>query len=193
MAAGILFIVSGPSGVGKTTLISRALHDTTLPCPLEKLVSYTTKAPRATEVDGLDYHFITQEEFKRLETQHFFAETVAFYGNYYGIAQQALERLQSGISMVTVINQQGAARLSRLYPHVIGIWIDTPSIAVLAERLRLRDTDTKEQQELRIASAPMEIYKSRHSPFYKYRIINNIFDVAYSDLIAILKKELTIC
>lgn len=192
MSSGVLFVVSGPSGAGKTTLVMKALAELSPAYDIQKLVSYTTKLPRPEEQKGIDYHYITIEEFARRQQEGFFAEAVGFYGNYYGVAQHSIDSLYKGTSMITIINQAGGLQLQKLYPHTIGIWIDVLSIEVLAERLKLRGSENAAQREVRLNSAPMEIYQSRHSIFYKYRILNDEFDAAYHYLIDVLKKELKV-
>lgn len=190
MTCGTLFIVSGPSGVGKTTIATQALEKLHNEYCIDRLITYTTKQPRKLEKAGVDYHFVTKEEFLSLQQQGFFIEVVELYGNFYGTAVQDIIRLREGVSLLALIDQQGGQQLSRLYEPTIGIWIDAPSFEVLSMRLRLRGTETDEQIERRLGAASQEIYRARHSPLYKYRVINDGLCDSVDVFVEIIKKEL---
>lgn len=190
MTCGTLFIVSGPSGVGKTTIATQALEILRNEYCIDRLTTYTTKQPRKLEKAGVDYHFVTREEFLSLQQQGFFIEVVELYGNFYGTAVQDIIRLREGVSLLALIDQQGGQQLSRLYEPIIGIWIDAPSFEVLSMRLRLRGTETDEQIERRLGAALQEIYCARHSPLYKYKVINDELCDSVDAFVEIIKKEL---
>ncbi|HEY7742065.1 MAG TPA: guanylate kinase [Burkholderiales bacterium] len=180
----ILFIVSSPSGGGKTSLV-RALLEAEPEVRLS--VSYTTRPARPGEVDGRDYHFVALPAFERMLEAGEFLESAVIYGNHYGTSQKWIERERSqGHDVVLEIDWQGAQQVRRLMRQVVSIFILPPSPEVLESRLRGRGQDSEEVVARRLASAREEI---GHVSEYEYVIINSDFDRAAQDLRSIVRAE----
>jgi guanylate kinase len=182
--SGLLFIVSSPSGGGKTSLVKALLEAE----PAVRLsVSYTTRAPRPGEVDGRDYHFVTVPEFERMLEAGEFLESAIIYGNHYGTSQNWIERERAeGRDVLLEIDWQGAQQVRRLMRQVVSIFILPPSPEVLETRLRGRRQDSEEAVARRLAAAREEI---GHVSEYEYVIINDDFDRAALDLRSIIRAE----
>jgi guanylate kinase len=180
--AGLLFIVSAPSGVGKSTIIRKVSAD----CPKLKFsVSCTTRQKRPEEVDGKDYHFLSREEFLNGISSGRFLEWAEVHGEFYGTDQHPVEQwLRAGKNVLLDIDVQGARLVRCAYPSAQTIFILPPSMHVLEERLRNRATETEEQLAVRVAAARREILES---PWYDYIIINDDLQDAVDNLRAILQ------
>ena len=182
--SGVLFIVSSPSGGGKTSLV-RALLKTEPEMRLS--VSYTTRAARPGEVEGRDYHFVTPPVFERMLEAGEFLESAVIYGNRYGTSQKWIERERAeGRDVLLEIDWQGAQQVRRLIQQVVSIFILPPSPAVLESRLRGRGQDSEEVLAGRLAAARHEI---AHVSAYDYVIINEDFNRAAQDLRSIIRAE----
>ncbi len=181
---GILFIISSPSGGGKTSLV-RALLEAEPEVRLS--VSYTTRAARPGEVDGRDYHFVTPPVFERMLEAGEFLESAVIYGNRYGTSQKWIERERAeGRDVLLEIEWQGAQQVRRLMRQVVSIFILPPSPEVLESRLRGRGEDSEEVVTRRLAAARDEI---AHVSEYEYVIINEDFNRAAQDLRSIIRAE----
>ena len=182
--SGTLFIVSSPSGGGKTSLVKALLEAE----PEVRLsVSYTTRAPRPGETDGRDYHFVTAPVFERMLAAGEFLESAVIYGNRYGTSQKWIERQRSeDRDVVLEIDWQGAQQVRRLIRQVVSIFIMPPSPEILESRLRGRGQDSEEVVARRLAAAREEI---SHVSEYEYVIINDDFDRAAQDLRSIIRAE----
>jgi len=182
--SGILFIISSPSGGGKTSLV-RALLEAEPEVRLS--VSYTTRAARPGEVDGRDYHFVTPPVFERMLEAGEFLESAVIYGNRYGTSQKWIERERAeGHDVLLEIDWQGAQQVRRLMRQVMSIFILPPSPEVLESRLRERGQDSEEVVARRLAAARHEI---AHVSEYEYVIINDDFNRAAQDLRSIIRAE----
>jgi len=181
-------IISGPSGAGKTTIYKRLLaeHDW-----LAYSVSATTRPPRPDEVDGRDYHFVSQVEFERMLAADAFAEHALVHGNNYGTLKSELEEKTCGDRICILdIDIQGAARLRGLYPGALKIFIQPPDVKALECRLLGRSTESEDVRRTRLANAIRELEDAR---FFDYCVTNDCFEQAYSkvrEIIARHKKEL---
>ena len=182
--SGILFIISSPSGGGKTSLV-RALLEAEPEMRLS--VSHTTRAARAGEVDGHDYHFVAPPVFERMLEAGEFLESAVIYGNRYGTSQKWIERERAeGHDVLLEIDWQGAQQVRRLMRQVVSIFILPPSPEVLESRLRGRGQDSEEIVTRRLAAARHEI---AHVSEYEYVIINEDFNRAAQDLRSIIRAE----
>jgi guanylate kinase len=182
--SGSLFIVSSPSGGGKTSLVKALLEAEP---ELRLSVSYTTRAPRPGEINGREYHFVTLREFQRMVEAGEFLESAEIYGNRYGTSQKWIEReLADGRDVLLEIDWQGAQQVHRLMRQVVSIFILPPSPEVLAARLKGRGKDSPEAVERRLAAARDEI---SHVSEYDYVIINDDFNRAALDLRSIIRAE----
>jgi len=178
---GILFVVSGPSGAGKTTLYREAASS--LP-NLKHSVSYTTRRPRPGEVNDRDYTFINRDEFKGMIDRAEFAEWAEIHGKLYGTSRKRLEEtMDSGIDVILDIDVQGAEQLKKKYQGGVYIFVLPPSLEVLEERLQKRMVNSKEEIEKRLKVAAKEIKRYRE---YDYVIVNNILEDALKELSAII-------
>lgn len=175
--AGNLYIVSAPSGAGKTSLVTALLETDNR---IRKSVSYTTRAPRSGEVDGRHYHFVTPEVFEKMAQAGDFLESALVHGNRYGTSRQWVEtRLTADTDIVLEIDWQGAAQVRRLMPRAISIFILPPSFEVLLQRLNARAQDAPDVIAGRLANARGEI---AHVHDFEYVIINSDFRVAAAEL-----------
>lgn len=181
---GLLFIISSPSGGGKTSLVKALLEAE----PEMRLsVSYTTRAARPGEVDGRDYHFVTPPVFERMLLAGEFLESAVIYGNRYGTSQKWIERERAeGHDVLLEIDWQGAQQVRHLMRQVVSIFICPPSPEVLESRLRSRGQDSEEVVARRLAAARDEI---GHVSEYEYVIINDDFNRAAQDLRSIIRAE----
>jgi len=177
-----LFVVAAPSGAGKTSLIDALLK---LDPEIKLSMSYTTRAPREGEVDGVDYHFVTREKFEQMIAAREFLEHAQVHGNYYGTSRKWIEAELAGDHDVLLeIDWQGAAQVRRLFPDMSGIFILPPSLAELRRRLESRGKDSPETIVKRLAGAREEI---SHVLEFEYIIVNESFDSALADLLAVVR------
>jgi guanylate kinase len=184
MTPGLLFVVTAPSGAGKTSLI-RALLEQDRGLVLS--VSYTTRAPRPGEQDGREYHFVDARSFEAMLERGEFLESAEVHGHRYGTSQKVIERTRAaGSDLVLEIDWQGAEQVRRLHPDCVGIFILPPSMAELERRLRARAQDAEDVIRRRLRNAAAEM---THAVEFKYAIINNKFDDALQDLRAVVRAE----
>lgn len=183
---GRLYIVSAPSGAGKTSLVSKLLQADK---KIEVSVSHTTRDPRPGEEDGVNYNFVSVQDFETLIGEDGFLEHAKVFDNYYGTSQAWVEqRLQSGQDVILEIDWQGAQQVRKLIPNALSIFILPPSKAALESRLKGRGQDSDETIAKRMAQAASE---SSHYNEYDYLIINDDFDQALAELKAIFLAQRT--
>jgi guanylate kinase len=182
---GALFVVTGASGTGKTTLVKAALA--TIP-DLGWSVSATTRGPRAGEVDGKDYHFVSQERFDEMVERGELLEWAPVYGNRYGTPRQpVVEALSEGRSILLEIDQQGARQVRDALPDAVSIFVLPPSMEVIEQRLRGRSTDSEAVIQRRVAEARDQIV---HCGEFDYLVVNDDLASATDQFQAILVAEL---
>jgi guanylate kinase len=181
---GKLFVITAPSGAGKSSLIRALLKDD----PSLKLsISYTTRPPRPGEQDGREYHFVDDKEFLAMRSRGEFLESAEVHGNRYGTAKRVIvEALERGHDLLLEIDWQGARQVRRLHPDCVGIFILPPSIEELERRMRTRGQDAEDVIQRRLANAREEL---THTGEFKYVIINKDFEAAKGELMEIIRKE----
>jgi guanylate kinase len=181
---GIPFIVSAPSGAGKTSLLRELVPADER---LVMSVSHATRAMRPGEEQGVHYHFVSVERFEQLVGEGAFLEHARVFDNYYGTAEETVRRqLDAGLDVVLEIDWQGARQVRARFPDSISIFIAPPSITVLRARLAGRGQDSSEVVERRMREARSEL---SHFPEYDYLVINDDFNVALVELRAIVAAE----
>jgi guanylate kinase len=182
--SGTLFIVSAPSGGGKTSLLKKALESES---DVALSISHTTRAPRPGEADGRHYYFVPLPDFENMLAAGEFLESASIYGHRYGTWRKGIEQeLEEGRDVVLEIDWQGAQQVRKLMPDVVSIFIRPPSLAVLKARLMNRGQDTADVIARRLAKAEEEI---SHAGEYDYVIINEDFNRAALDLRSIIRAE----
>jgi guanylate kinase len=180
--SGSLFLVSAPSGAGKSSLVNALLK---LEPSLQLSISFTTRAPRPGEQNGREYHFITIEDFLQRKNHGEFLEFAEVHSNYYGTSKILIqEAMQAGTDILLEIDWQGAQQVKKQFPDVASVFILPPSLEALNERLNKRGQDSQEVISRRILAAGGEI---AHAPEFEYVIINQDFELALSELSAIVK------
>jgi len=184
MITGNLYIITAASGAGKTSLIKALLAKDE---HLKLSISHTTRNPRPSELDGVDYHFVDDATFLRMLGEAQFLESAEVHDARYGTSQSAVEApLKDGFDVILEIDWQGAAQVRRLYPHAISIFVLPPSIEALERRLNGRGQDSAEVISKRVAAARTEM---RHVGEFDYVTINDDFDVALQDITAIIRAQ----
>ncbi|QUN05699.1 guanylate kinase [Shewanella yunxiaonensis] len=184
-ARGNLFIVSAPSGAGKSSLIAALLADT--PKDMQVSVSHTTRKPRPGESHGQHYYFVSVDEFKTLITENAFLEWAEVFGNYYGTSRRVIEQaLADGIDVFLDIDWQGAQQIKQQMPEAVGIFILPPSREALEQRLKGRGQDSVEVIASRMEKAVSEM---SHYNEYDFIIVNDQFEQALGDLRAIIRSQ----
>jgi len=181
---GNLFVVSAPSGTGKSTLVKALLE---LDSRLQVSVSHTTRTPRGQEQHGREYWFTTTEEFEAMVERDEFFEHAHVHGNHYGTSRHAIEeRIKGGEDVVLEIDWQGALQIKKIFPNAILIFILPPSYEELLLRLNRRGEDTPEVIELRMKNARIEVGQSQ---FFDFVVINALFETALFDLKTIVHAQ----
>jgi guanylate kinase len=181
LCPGNLYIVSAPSGAGKTSLVNALVKRL---ADLQVSISHTTRARRPGEVDGVNYHFTSREQFEHMLQASAFLESAEVFGNHYGTSQEWVQKtLATGSDVILEIDWQGAEQVRRLMPDAISIFILPPSRTALRERLNNRGQDPIEVIEQRMAAAISEM---SHYAEADYLVVNDDFDIALQELAAIL-------
>ncbi len=182
--SGNLFIITAASGAGKTSLVKELLAKDS---QVKLSISHTTRAPRLGELEGEHYHFVAEAQFLETLNAGGFLESADVHGAKYGTAQSGVDAaLQSGFDVILEIDWQGAAQVRKLYPQAISIFILPPSVAALEQRLNNRGQDSAEVIAKRVAAARDEM---RHVVEFDYVTINDKFEVALQDLMAIILAQ----
>lgn len=183
-APGSLFVLSAPSGAGKTSLVRALLEADPA---IEVSISHTTRPKRPREVDGVNYHFVSPDTFLRMQAEDAFLEHARVFDNLYGTsAAWVAQRLAAGGDVILEIDWQGAEQIRARMPEAVEIFILPPSLAILAQRLKDRGQDDPNVIERRLKEARLEM---SHHGHYDYLIVNDDFGKALADLCAIVRAE----
>lgn len=181
---GCLFIISAPSGTGKTSLVKALLQADP---DLSLSISHTSRPPRAEEINGRDYHFVSEATFRQMLIRGEFLESAEVYGNLYGTSQKwILEAMKSGRDILLEIDCQGAKQVRQIFPQAVGIFILPPSAETLEIRLKKRGQDNIDVIRKRLTAAREEV---SHVSEFDYVIINNKLEEALGDLTCIVRAE----
>lgn len=184
MSHGNLFIISAPSGAGKTSLVKALAEETD---NLLVSISHTTRPMRDSEMDGVNYHFVPKEQFNEMIGQGAFLEHANVFGNLYGTSEAWVrEMLAKGKDVILEIDWQGAEQVRRLMPNCVGIFILPPSKDTLNDRLHSRGQDSEEMITKRLSEAREEI---SHYGAYDYLIVNDVFGAAVADIQTIIQAS----
>lgn len=184
VSKGKLLVISGPSGVGKGTVVKELMERRNDLC---FSVSATTRAPREGEQEGVNYFYVTKERFQELIAEGRMLEYAQFVENYYGTPRDYVEqKLEAGMNVILDIEVQGARQVVNASPDAISVYIIPPSYEELERRLRGRGTETEEQIQGRLKTAMDE---ARAADFYRYIIVNDQLDSAVNELDAIITAE----
>ena len=181
---GMLIVISGPSGTGKGTICEKLLSEDP---SLTFSVSATTRYRRETEIDGVHYHFMTEEKYDELLAQDAFLEHATVHGHRYGTLKSQVEELMAkGLNVVLDIDPQGAREVMRQRPDCVSIFILPPSYAALRVRLHTRNTDDPKEIERRLGNAKGEIDQMHR---YQYAVVNDDLELAYQQVSSIIAAE----
>lgn len=179
--SGRLFLVTAPSGAGKSSLVNALLQ---LEPAIKLSISHTTRAPRPGEENGREYHFVTVEEFEAMKARGDFLESALVHGNYYGTSLVWIEeQMKAGNDVLLEIDWQGARQVRERFAGTVGIFILPPSIEALEWRLHHRGTDSEQTITRRLLGAGAEM---AHAPEFEYVIINEDFDAALAQMRAVV-------
>ncbi|MEG1613559.1 MAG: guanylate kinase [Clostridia bacterium] len=182
MNKGTFFVLSGPSGSGKGTVLKEVLNKNS---DIEYSVSATTRLPRGNEIEGKNYFFKTRDEFEKLIKQDAFLEYTETFGNYYGTLRKQVDlAIERGHSIILEIDSVGARNIRFSYPDAVLMFLVAPSLTVLKARLTGRGTEKDDDVKLRLANA---IDEMEYAPLYDYIIINDNVGKASEDVLAIIK------
>lgn len=181
---GNLFVVSAPSGTGKSSLVNALLE---VESRLQVSVSHTTRAPRGQEQHGREYWFTSKDEFQAMIDRGDFFEHAEVHGNHYGTSRHAIEaRIKHGEDIVLEIDWQGALQIKKIFPNAILIFILPPSYEELLQRLNRRGEDSQEVIDLRMKNARIEVAQAQ---FFDFVVINALFETALFDLKSIVHAQ----
>jgi guanylate kinase len=181
---GHLYIISAPSGAGKTSLIKALLKSVDR---LKVSVSHTTRPRRSNEVDGIDYHYISLEKYQQMLAEDDFLEHAQVFGNQYGTSKKAVEDLiHQGTDVILELDWQGARQIQKKMPKAISIFVLPPSLEALHQRLNNRAQDDENVIQKRMLEAKQEM---SHYNEYQFLIINDDFDVAFNELRSLVTAE----
>ena len=187
---GKLFLISAPSGAGKTSLVNEIVDRLGARYQIERVITYTAKDARVGEQNGRDYHFISPQEFEQRIAQEFFLEYSTAYGTYYGSPRSILENTKTGKSYLMIIDRIGVKKIVNQTNNAILIWLYTQDMSELENRLTKRATENPEQIRNRMKRAQVEMAQEREDRLYQYHVLNDDFDKAAAQLENIVINDL---
>ena len=180
---GLLLVISGPAGAGKGTVVGELVKDENI----RLSISATTRAPRGQEQNGVEYHFLSREEFEKMIEENGFYEYAQYVGNYYGSPKKPVEKWRSeGKDVILEIEVQGCKKVKSIEPGCISILIKPPSLEVLEKRLRGRGTETEEVIAKRMARAKEELLLAED---YDYVVVNDALEDCVADVRRIIEEN----
>lgn len=185
--SGKIFVISAPSGAGKTTLVNRVVSTLSPHISIQRVITYTSRAQRDGEQHGRDYFFISPQDFERKIEQGFFIEWSTAYGTYYGSPRSIIDDARAGLSCLLVVDRAGARNVLGQAPDAELIWIEVASVEILRARLQGRG-DKPESIERRLKLAIQEMKEESNSPFYSHYVRNHELQEACSQLEALIKR-----
>ena len=184
MHEGLLFVLSSPSGTGKTT-VARKLAEADKNCVLS--VSHTTRSARKNEVHGKDYFFVHRDEFEKMTREGRFLEWAEFQEEFYGTTHDFVKKtLEAGKDVILIIDVKGAKQVKEKYPGSISIFLLPPSVEELKKRLRNRETEGEEETERRLGIASWEQEQAKN---YDYRVVNDKIETTVEEVLSIIRAE----
>jgi guanylate kinase len=184
MEKGNIFVISAPSGAGKSSLVKALCAKDN---SLQVSISHTTRTPRMGEVDGVNYYFISHDNFAAMLQQNKFIEHAVVYENFYGTHIDTINNLhQQNVDIILEIDIQGAMQVKKIFPHATLIFILPPNLPELERRLRSRNTDSEDTIVFRLSKAKDEIMQAKH---FDYAVINDNFNDAISSIYSIIMVQ----
>ena len=186
---GKIYVVSGPSGAGKTTLVTQALARLKPDLDIDRIITYTTRAPREGEIDGKDYIFLSREKFLEKQADGFFLETTDYMGHLKGSPKPEESELESGKSFVLVVDLEGSKTVAKTFRDAMFIWVAPPDMTALKKRLSNRGTESASGVEKRLVLAKQEMEEAHKSRLFDYVLVNDLFDQSVEELLMLVKKE----
>ncbi len=189
-AAGRLFVISAPTGGGKTSLTKYVVDHLHLSCNLQKVITYTTRPMRAGEHNGVDYNFISEESFLEKQYAGFFLETTTYDIYHYGSPKYVLDQVSAGTSLILITDRPGAKEVKALYPQAILIWIGVPSMQAVEDRLTNRGREVSADLQRRIAMAAVELREEEREQIFDYHFTNDNFEQTAQLLTQFIKRSL---
>jgi len=181
---GLIIVISAPSGAGKTSLCKRLLQTSPL---FYYSVSFTTRPPRKNEIEGVDYYFVSREEFQKMIERGEFVEWAEVHGHMYGTSAKLIdEAIKAKKEVVLEVDVKGGTEIKRRYPDSVLIFLLPPSWKELEKRLRNRMTESDKEIKQRLARAKKEV---EYAPYYDYLVINDDINKALEKLLAIIEAE----
>ncbi len=185
-----LFIVSAPSGAGKTSLVSAVIAKIYPQHPIARVVTYTTKPQGKAELQGVDYHYIGVEEFKAKVEEGFFLEWSDAYGHLYGSPRTVLDQLAQGFALFLILDRAGSKAVASKVPGAVLIWIMPPDMRTLEYRLKKRARDSQTTIDCRLLLATAELADEQQQPLFTYQLVNEFFEESCEKLEQIVRCEL---
>ncbi len=167
-----LFIISAPSGGGKTTVAMHVIEKLDPMCRIKKVITYTSRPPRPGEQDGHDYYFISQHDFFRKKQDGFFLESTIYNGHFYGSSREAFDVLSQQTILIMIANWDGAYHMKSVFPDTVLIWLTAPNLQTLRQRITQRGTQEPQEIEERMEIARYELMQEARERIFAYHVLN---------------------